>query len=44
MKMKAKHGMKPNKMEVVQARPVSYKFLRQETQKGDSYGLFISQS
>ena len=31
-------------MEVVQARPVSYKFLRQETQKGDSYGLFISQS
>ena len=41
---KARHGMKPNKMEVVQARPVSYKFLRQETQKGDSYGLFISQS
>ena len=25
--------MKPNKMEVVQARPVSYKFPRQETQK-----------
>lgn len=44
MKMKAKHGMKPNKMEVAQARPVPYKFLRQETQKGDSYGLFILQS
>ena len=33
MKMKAKHGMKPNKMDVIQARPVPYKFLRQETQK-----------